>query len=142
MVVGGTIKERIVSYKTSTAHLKLPTQHNHNQVISHAAPFPLTDQTNFLSPATSATANNAVITEVPSHDTNQLCHALLSCTNVILLPLPPTEPPCGDFFFCQTYSYYIVAGGAAFVIAVLTTVCVLVCKKICFKRKVTYCRGT
>ena len=26
-------------------------------------------------------------------------------------------------------------------IAIIATVCVLVCKKLCFKRKVTYCRG-
>ena len=59
-----------VVHKTSTAHFQLPIQHTCNQVINYASPFPLTDQTNFLSPATSATVNNGAMAKVPSHDTS------------------------------------------------------------------------
>ena len=57
-------------HKTSTAHLQIPLQHTCNQVINYASPFPLTDQTNFLSPPASATANNETITKLASHDTS------------------------------------------------------------------------
>ena len=59
-----------VVHKTSTTHLELPIQHTCNQVINDVSPFQLNDETNFLSPPTSATANNGTITNLPSHDTS------------------------------------------------------------------------
>ena len=63
-------QRRKVVHITSTAHLELPIQHTCNQVINDASPFQSTDETNFLSPTTSATANNGAITKLPSHDTS------------------------------------------------------------------------
>ena len=53
-----------VAHTTSTAHLQLPIQHACNQVTKDLSPLPLTDQTNFLSPSTSATANNGAMTKL------------------------------------------------------------------------------
>ena len=61
-------------HKTSTAHWQLPIQHTCNQVINDASPFPLTDQTNFLSPTTSATVNNGAI--------KQKCHPMTQASYV------------------------------------------------------------
>ena len=53
-----------VVHTTSTAHVQLPIKHTCNQVIKDESPLPLTDQTNFLSPPGSATANNGAMTKL------------------------------------------------------------------------------